>query len=68
MQGKRAGGRLVCLPTPFSKRGFFHQEWTAGRGWARVKLTHDDLLVAVALACWIGEKKGGAVMLPFRLQ
>lgn len=63
-----SGGRLVCLSTPFGKRGFFHQEWTAGRGWARVKLTHDDLLLAVARACWIGEKKGGAVMLPFRLQ
>jgi hypothetical protein len=33
-----SGGRLVCLSTPFGKRGFFHQAWTAGEGWERVKI------------------------------
>jgi hypothetical protein len=34
-----SGGRLVCLTTPFGKRGFFHQEWTEGHGWEKVKIT-----------------------------
>jgi hypothetical protein len=34
-----SGGRLICLTTPFGKRGFFHQEWTEGHGWEKVKIT-----------------------------
>lgn len=34
-----SGGRLVALSTPFGKRGWFHQEWTAGDGWERVRIT-----------------------------
>ncbi len=38
-----SGGRLVLLSTPFGKRGFFHQEWSAGGlGWKRVKVTAAD--------------------------
>lgn len=37
-----SGGRLVCLSTPFGKRGFFHQEWIEGHGWERVKITADQ--------------------------
>lgn len=37
-----SGGRLVCLSTPFGKRGFFHREWTeGGPSWARVSITAD---------------------------
>jgi len=37
-----SGGRLVALSTPFGKRGWFHQEYTEGEGWERVKITADD--------------------------
>jgi hypothetical protein len=31
--------RLVCLPTPYGRRGFFHKEWTTGGdGWLRVEV------------------------------
>jgi hypothetical protein len=36
-----SGGRLIALSTPFGKRGWFYQEWTSGRGWARVKVPAD---------------------------
>jgi hypothetical protein len=32
-------GRLMCLSTPFGKRGFFHQEWTQGQRWDKVQVT-----------------------------
>lgn len=33
-------GRLVCLSTPWGKRGWFHAEWTEGASdWLRVKVT-----------------------------
>jgi hypothetical protein len=35
-------GRIILLSTPFGKRGFFHQEWTNGIGWQRVKITADQ--------------------------
>jgi hypothetical protein len=35
-------GRLIALSTPFGKRGWFHQEWTEGESWARVKITGYD--------------------------
>lgn len=35
-----SGGRLICLSTPFGRRGFFHQEWEEGADdWHRVKVT-----------------------------
>jgi hypothetical protein len=37
-----SGGQLVCLSTPFGKRGFFFQEWTAGEGWHKVKVTAEQ--------------------------
>jgi len=37
-----SGGRLVCLTTPFGKRGFFYREWTEGQGWERVKIMADQ--------------------------
>jgi hypothetical protein len=35
-------GRLVCLSTPFGKRGFFHGEWHGSATWERVKITADQ--------------------------
>ena len=35
-------GRLVALSTPFGTRGWFHQEWTQGQHWERVKITAHD--------------------------
>lgn len=35
-----SGGRLICLSTPFGKRGFFHQEWTdGGSDWHKTLIT-----------------------------
>ncbi len=37
-----SGGRMICLSTPFGKRGFFYDEWTKGQQWERVKITATD--------------------------
>lgn len=37
-----SGGRLVCLTTPYGKRGFFHEEWEHGEGWERIRITAHD--------------------------
>jgi len=38
-----SSGRLICLSTPFGKRGFFHQEWTeGGLAWQRVQITAEQ--------------------------
>lgn len=37
-----SGGRLVCLTTPWGKRGFFHKEWTEGHGWEKIRITADQ--------------------------
>ena len=34
-----SGGRLICLTTPFGKRGFFHEEWSGSNAWERVRIT-----------------------------
>jgi hypothetical protein len=34
-----SGGRLVCLSTPFGKRGFFFEEWHGPGAWERVRIT-----------------------------
>ncbi len=34
-------GSLVCLSTPFGRRGWFHDEWTGPRAWERVRATAD---------------------------
>lgn len=31
-------GRILLLSTPWGKRGFFHQEWTDGDDWKRVRI------------------------------
>jgi hypothetical protein len=34
-----SGGAVVCLTTPFGKRGWFYQEWTGTADWTRVCIT-----------------------------
>src|SRR5207248_5957823 len=34
-----SGGRLICLSTPYGKRGFFHDCWTnGGADWQRIEV------------------------------
>src|SRR5207245_1037524 len=34
-----SGGRLICLSTPYGKRGFFHDAWAnGGADWARIEV------------------------------
>src|SRR5205807_666528 len=34
-----SNGRLICLSTPYGKRGFFHQAWAnGGADWARIEV------------------------------
>ncbi len=35
-------GRLVCLSTPFGKRGWFFEEWQGENRWERVRITADE--------------------------
>jgi hypothetical protein len=38
-----SNGRLICLSTPFGKRGFFHREWhDHDASWRRVRVTWRD--------------------------
>jgi hypothetical protein len=37
-----SGGRMVCLSTPFGKRGWFHDTWHGEERWARVKMTAEE--------------------------
>jgi predicted phage terminase large subunit-like protein len=38
-----SGGKLVCLSTPFGKRGFFHDAWQdGGSAWKRVEVHAED--------------------------
>ena len=37
-----SGGSLLMLSTPFGKRGVFHTEWEAGRGWERYEVRATD--------------------------
>ena len=37
-----SGGRIICLSTPFGKRGFFHKEWTEGENWDRTRITAEQ--------------------------
>jgi hypothetical protein len=34
-----SGGRMVCLSTPFGKRGWFYDEWHGPARWERVRVT-----------------------------
>ena len=37
-----SGGRLLCLSTPFGKRGFFYEAWEGTEAWERVRVTADQ--------------------------
>jgi hypothetical protein len=34
-----SNGRLICMSTPFGRRGFFWEEWTSSHNWKRVMVT-----------------------------
>jgi hypothetical protein len=39
-----SGGRLICLSTPYGKRGFFHDAWArGGSDWARIEVPADRI-------------------------
>ena len=39
-----SGGRLICLSTPYGKRGFFHDAWAnGGYDWARIEVAADRI-------------------------
>jgi hypothetical protein len=35
-------GRLVCLSTPFGRRGWYYESWHSNQAWQRVKVTADQ--------------------------
>jgi len=35
-------GQLVCLSTPFGKRGWFYEAWTGDESWERLRITAPD--------------------------
>lgn len=37
-----SGGRLICLSTPWGKRGFFYQEWVEGLDWEKVRIVAEQ--------------------------
>jgi hypothetical protein len=36
-----SGGSIICLSTPFGKRGFFFEAWEGTNPWSRIKVTAD---------------------------
>ncbi len=39
-----SNGRLICLSTPYGKRGFFHDAWAnGGDDWARIEVPADRI-------------------------
>jgi hypothetical protein len=39
-----SNGRLICLSTPYGKRGFFHDAWAkGGDDWARIEVAADRI-------------------------
>lgn len=37
-----SNGRLIALTTPFGRRGWFHKEWSEGKGWQRIQVKAQD--------------------------
>src|SRR5262249_35424743 len=33
-----SGGRMICLSTPYGKRGFFYDAWSKGSAWHRIEI------------------------------
>ena len=42
MLATSAGGQLVCMSTPFGRRGWLYREWSEGEGWQRTRITAAD--------------------------
>jgi hypothetical protein len=39
-----SGGRMICLSTPYGKRGFFYEAWArGGADWARIEVRADQV-------------------------
>src|SRR5262245_14689621 len=39
-----SNGRLICLSTPYGKRGFFHDAWSrGGADWSRIEVPADKI-------------------------
>src|SRR5262245_63673331 len=38
-----SAGRLICLSTPYGKRGFFHDAWSNGEDWLRIEVPADQV-------------------------
>lgn len=34
-----SGGQLICMSTPWGKRGFFHDAWAGGDDWRRIQIS-----------------------------
>jgi hypothetical protein len=52
-----SGGRLICLSTPFGKRGFFHDAWAnGGDDWARVEVPAERV-ARISAAFLAGERR-----------
>src|SRR5262249_17334571 len=47
-----SNGRLICLSTPYGKRGFFHDAWARGGDWARIEATAMPLATAARSLPW----------------
>lgn len=50
-----SGGRLIALSTPYGQRGWWHEAWTAGEGWERIKITARDCPRIPAV--WLEEER-----------
>lgn len=37
-----SGGRIICMSTPFGKRGWFYEEWVSSHDWERVRISAFD--------------------------
>jgi Terminase large subunit, T4likevirus-type, N-terminal len=37
-----SGGSMVCLSTPYGKRGWFHEAWSGNERWDRYRITAKD--------------------------
>lgn len=37
-----SGGNIICMTTPYGKRGFFFEAWKSDSSWYKVKITAED--------------------------
>ena len=57
-------GRLICLSTPYGKRGFFHDAWAnGGDDWARIEVPAERI-GRISPSSWPGAPHPGRVVVP----